>query len=386
MARGWATTSSETEKGRVRSRRQEVQFWPVILSWLEAPNGRPPLPVCSACATELTIWGIPPEEGPELPLTPESLEASETATPGTPCRQPVVGRARAHAREGMPSAEANRPPQQWGEDEWCVDIPLQPMIRGHKLTCGWQTSRRRRVRDQADRRTAAGQEGNKAPASGTRGTRSSGSGTGMGTVHVATKAEEEAARAVLLPCGYLVCPRCLGNRAVVTRSGADKRCPANPWCTDELKSRHKCGHIVSHLLPGPSDAGGLEGVPRPSQPSDEDLPRPCWKCRNLALVVRIGDYERELPFGAAIPAFTCPPETPVTVSYYQRRDANSAAALMMMASFGFGGMGSVLAAGMVGRPSRVVVLEGPYSEAAKWRVLRTGFLAPRRRAVARDKR
>ena len=97
MARGWAT-SSQTEKGRVRSRRQEVQFWPVIRSWLEAPNGRPPMPVCSACATELTIWGIPPEEGPELPLTPESLEASETATPGTP----------------------SRPPQQWGEDEWCL--------------------------------------------------------------------------------------------------------------------------------------------------------------------------------------------------------------------------------------------------------------------------
>ena len=182
-----------------------------------------------------------------------------------------------------------------------------------------KTIRQQKVRDQADRWTADGRAGNKAQSSSAR---RDGTGTGTGTVHVATEAKEEAARAVLLPYGYLICARCLGDRVVATRSGAGKRCPAKPWCTEDLRSRHKCGHIVSHLLPGSSDAEGLARVPRSSQPSDDDAFQPCWKCQNLTLVVQIGDDKRELPFGATIPVFRCPPETPVTVSYYHRRDVN----------------------------------------------------------------
>ncbi len=231
---------------------------------------------------------------------------------------------------------------------------------------------------------AAGRAGNKARPIGRR---VDGTGTGLGTVQVNTGPKKEASRAVLLPCGYLICPRCLGTRVVPTRGSASMRCPAKPKCTENLRSRHKCGHIVSHLLPGSSDVEGLAGLPQFCQPSDEDASRTCWKCQNLVLVVQIGDDKRELPFGAKIPTSSCPPETPVTVSYYNRRDVNSAAALMTIASLWYGGMGSVLAAGIVDRPSRIVILEGrPYSEMAEWRVLRTGFLARRQQTVARAER
>ncbi len=109
MARGWTTTSSQTEKRAGRSHRQQAHFWPSIRAWLEAPHGQPPLPVCSACATTLTIWGVPAEEGPELPLTPESLEDSEATTHETPCSQVVVGRACARSRESVLSAKARHP-------------------------------------------------------------------------------------------------------------------------------------------------------------------------------------------------------------------------------------------------------------------------------------